>query len=447
MALLLGLDIGTTSAKAVVFDEGGTVLGAGRARTPWFSSPDGVELRPADLIDIAVTAVAATPGTAPIDAVGITSMGESGVLVDGRGQPVAPIIAWHDLRDADDVEALRSEIGEDEFGATTGKPLRGQFSLTKHRWLKRHDPGLAQAVRRFNIAEYVVTMLGGDEACELSLASRTGWFDIAARRWWEEGLSFSGASASLMPPLVNAGDPVGAITSELVDPRLRGAVLTLVGHDHQAAAAGAGATGLGAELDSCGTAEALVRTVAPTLSRVQIMTLAQQGVTTDWSIHRGSWSLLAATEGGLAMQRALALLGVEPSGLAALDAGASRAITGRIAVGGLGTEELTLTGLRDGVSPAEVWRAVVDAVTAGAVTLHQAMASVVGPHRELVVTGGWSNSTALLQAKQRGFGPFLRSDVQEAGARGAAIFGARAAGLFGPDQRFDLDPVPPSVAP
>jgi hypothetical protein len=69
VALLLGLDIGTTSAKAVVFDEGGTVLGAGRARTPWFSSPDGVELRPADLIDIAVTAlnqaVDATPGTAP----------------------------------------------------------------------------------------------------------------------------------------------------------------------------------------------------------------------------------------------------------------------------------------------------------------------------------------------------------------------------------------------
>ncbi len=443
MALLLGLDIGTTSAKAVVFDEDGTAIGQGRARTPWVTTGIGVELRPTDLVDIVATALnqalASTPGSEPVAAVGITSMGESGVLLDGADQPVAPIIAWHDLRDTEDVQALRDEIGEDEFCATTGKPLRGQFSLTKHRWLTRHDPGVAAAVRRFNIAEYVVKMLGGAEACELSLASRTGWFDIQRRDWWEAGLAFSGAEASLMPTLVNAGDPVGTISSDLVDPRLHLAVLTLVGHDHQAAAAGAGASGVGSELDSCGTAEALVRTVEPTLTRTEIGTLARHGVTTDWSIHRGSWSLLGATEGGLAMQRALALLGVENDGLPGLDAAAAHAPTGRVTVGGLGTEELTLAGIRDGVSPAEVWRAVVESVTADAVELHEAMSSVAGPHREMVVTGGWANSEALLRAKQKGFGPYRRTEVLEAGARGAALFGARAAGLFSPEQDFGLE--------
>lgn len=443
MALLLGLDIGTTSAKAVVFTEDGTSLGEGRARTPWLSSEAGVELRPTELVEIAVSALnqalAATPWAEPVVAVGIASMGESGVLLDGADRPVAPIIAWHDLRDGEEVAALRSEIGEDEFCATTGKPLRGQFTLTKHRWLTRHHPATASAIRRFNVAEYVVKMLGGDEACELSLASRTGWFDILRQDWWEAGLDFSGASATLMPPLVTAGDPVGTITSDLVDPRLRGAVLTLVGHDHQAAAVGAGATGVGFELDSCGTAEALVRTVEPTLSRDEIKTLAQQGVTTDWSIHRDSLSLLAATEGGLAMQRALALLGVDRAGLAELDAQAVQAPTGRVTVGGLGTEELTLSGLRDSVSPAEVWRAVVEAVTADAVTLHRAMSSVAGPHRELVVTGGWSHSAALMRAKQQGFGPYRRSAVKEAGARGSAAFAARAAGLFRPDQTFPTE--------
>ena len=441
MALLLGLDIGTTSAKAVVFDEDGTAVSQGRAATRWFDSQDGIELSPADLVQTVLTAldraVADLPGTEPVAAVGITSIGESGVLLDGNDQPVAPIIAWHDLRDAEDVQALIDEIGAEEFGATTGKPLRGQFSLTKHRWLTRHEPGVAAAVRRFNVAEYAVRMLGGEDACELSLASRTGWFDIRARDWWDAGLAFSGARSSLMPPLVNAGDPVGTITSDQVDPRLRGAVLTLVGHDHQAAAAGAGASGIGFELDSCGTAEALVRTVEPTLTRTEIATLAQGGVTTDWSIHRGSWSLLAATEGGLAMQRALALLAVEPDGLPELDRAAAEAPTGRIRVGGLGTDEITLAGLRDHVSPGEVWRAVVDAVTADAVTLHQAMSAVAGPHREMVVTGGWANSEALLRAKLAGFGPFRRTEVQEAGARGAALFGARAAGLFAPDQDFE----------
>jgi hypothetical protein len=176
--------------------------------------------------------------------------------------------------------------------------------------------------------------------------------------------------------------------------------------------------------------------VAPTLSRDEIKTLALQGVTTDWSIHRDSLSLLAATEGGLAMQRALALLGVDRDGLAELDDQAMDARTGRVIVGGLGSEELTLSGLRDGLTPGEVWRAVVDAITTDAVALHDAMATVAGPHRELVVTGGWSNSAALRQAKQRGFGPYTRSGVQQAGARGAAAFGARAAGLFRPDQNF-----------
>ncbi len=440
MALLLGLDIGTTSAKAVVFDEDGTAISEGRARTPWVTTTAGVHLQPADLEATALQAinraVATAPGEESIAAIGITSMGESGVLVDADGVPVAPIIAWHDVRDAEDVDALRHEIGEDTFCGTTGKPLRGQFSLTKHRWLKRNVPAVADARRRFNVAEYIVKVLGGEEACELSLASRTGWFDIAERDWWADGLAFSGASVDLMPPLVGAGEPVGTVSSDRAESRLHGAVLTLVGHDHQAAAVGAGATGVGDELDSCGTAEALVRTVEPALTRDQIRILAQTGVTTDWSVQPGRWSLLAATEGGLAMQRTLALLDVDSAGLAELDRAAEHTYTGRVRVDGLGSESLTLAGIGDRVSPAEVWRAVVDAATDQAAALHQAMAAVAGPHRRLVVTGGWSNSQAFLAAKLRAFGPYERSAVVEAGARGAATFAGRAAGLFTATQTF-----------
>ncbi|MCW2812013.1 MAG: xylulose kinase [Friedmanniella sp.] len=440
MPLLLGLDLGTTSAKAVVFDQQGRVLSQGRAATPWTVTDDGVELAPSALLGCAVEAlreaVDAAPGEEPVAGVGITSMGESGVLVDEHGDPVAPLVAWHDVRDHAEVAELRAEIGEDEFCATTGKPLRGQFSLTKHRWLVRHLDTVARARRRFNVAEYVVRSLGGDPACELSLASRTGWFDIVAGDWWAEGLAFSGASASLMPPLVRAGDPLGRITGELVPPRLHGAVLTVVGHDHQAAAVGAGATGEGDELDSCGTAEALVRTVAPTLDRDQIGFLARHGVTTDWSVQPGRWSLLAATEGGLAMQRTLGMLGVGRDGLAALDRAAATAPVGRVRVEGVGGESLTVAGLHDGVTPAEVWRAVVQEATDQAVVLHDAMARVAGPHAELVVTGGWANSTTFLAAKSAGFGPYRRSDVVEAGARGAALFGAYAAGVLTPGTGF-----------
>jgi len=440
MPLVIGLDVGTTSAKAVAFTTEGQPVGEGRAGTPWESTDAGVEMTAVALAaaarDALAQAAASAPAGEPVRAVGITSMGESGVLVDSSGRSVAPVIAWHDTRDRAQVAALRDEIGEDEFGATAGKPFRGQFSLTKHRWLHERVPEVATAVRRFNVAEYIVRVLGGEEACELSLASRTGWFDIAARQWWAAGLDYSRADVGLMPPLVQAGDPLGTVTAADAHPRLAGAVLTVVGHDHQAAAVGAGATELGDEVDSCGTAEALVRTVPPSLTRDEIRVLAQGGVTTDWSIHAGRWSLLAATEGGLAMERALTQLGVERADLPALDRAAEHAPTGRIRVTGIGADELVINGADDDVTTAEIWRAVVEAVTDQAVALHRAMAAVAGPHRDLLVTGGWANSAALMRAKEAGFGPCQRSEVYEAGSRGAAIFAARAAGIFGPDETF-----------
>jgi sugar (pentulose or hexulose) kinase len=440
VALLVGLDVGTTSAKAVVFTDQGEVVGEGRARTPWITTSFGVELAAEELLNAAIaalrSAVDAAPGTTNVTAVGITSMGESGVLVDQEGIPVAPVIAWHDSRDHEEVEALRRDITADTFAATTGKPLRGQWAITKHRWLLGHVPSATHAVRRFNVAEWVVRGLGGDEVTELALACRTGWLDLSRRDWWPEGLAWSGATPELMPLLVEAGMPVGQITRSDTHSRLRGAVLTVVGHDHQAAAVGVGATGEGDEVDSCGTAEAIVRSIPAYLKDEQVRDLAHAGITTDWSIQPGRWSLLAGTEGGLAMQRVLNAIGVDKDGLTALDAAALDAPQGRIRIEGIGTDAVHLRNLVDGVTPGEVWRAVVEAATDEVTKLHDSMTEIVGEHQEIIVTGGWSHSAALMAAKRRRLGILRLSAVQEAGARGAAIYAGRAAGVFRSDGVF-----------
>ena len=440
MALLVGLDVGTSSAKAVVFTDQGEVVGEGRARTPWISTSYGVELTAEELLNAAIeslrAALDATPGTSSATAVGITSMGESGVLVDRDGSSVAPVIAWHDNRDHEEVEALRRDIAADTFAATTGKPLRGQWAITKHRWLLRHVPSAATAVRRFNIAEWVVRGLGGDDVGELALACRTGWFDLSRREWWPEGLAWSGATPDLMPPLVEAGMPVGNVTRSDTHPRLHGAVLTVVGHDHQAAAVGVGATGEGHEVDSCGSAEAIVRTVPAYLKDEQIRDLAHAGVTTDWSIQPERWSLLAGTEGGLAMQRVLSAIGVDRGGLTALDAAALHAPQGRVHIEGIGTDAVHLRNLVDGVTPGEVWRAAVEATTDEVTKLHNSMTDIVGEHQEIIVTGGWSHSAALMAAKRLRLGTLRLSPIQEAGARGAAIYAGRAAGVLAADGVF-----------
>jgi len=440
VAILVGLDVGTSSAKAVVFTDQGEVVGEGRARTPWITTSYGVELAAEELLNAAIealeSALDATAGTTSATAVGITSMGESGVLVDRNGIPVAPVIAWHDSRDHEEVEALRRDIAADTFAATTGKPLRGQWAITKHRWLLRHIPSAANAVRRFNIAEWVVRGLGGGEVTELALACRTGWFDLSRRDWWPEGLAWSGATPGLMPPLVEAGTPVGHISRSGIHPRLHGAVLTVVGHDHQAAAVGVGAVGEGDEVDSCGTAEAIVRTIPAYLKNEQVRDLANAGVTTDWSIQRGRWSLLAGTEGGLAMQRVLNAIGMEPDRLNALDTAALDAPEGRVHTEGIGTEAVHLRNIGDGVTSGEIWRAVVEATTDEVTKLHNSMSGIVGMHREIIVTGGWSHSAALMAAKRRRLGTLRLSPIHEAGARGAAIYAGRAAGVLESDAVF-----------
>lgn len=427
--LFVGLDVGTTTSKAVVFTRDGEPVASGRATTPWTVTASGAELDANALLDATKTAVAEAladcpPG--PIGGLGVASLAESGVLLDGRGEPVAPVIAWHDTRDSAELESLRAAVGAQDFSATTGLPLRQQWSLTKHRWLVDNVPSTGSAVRRLNVAEWIVRGLGGEEAGEQSLASRTGWLRLAERDWWEDTLAWSGADQSLMPPLVTAGTPLGRVGAEAGLPRLTGAVLTVAGHDHQAAVVGAGADGSGDELDSCGTAEALVRTVAPGLSPDVVAGLARAGITTGWHAVADHWCLLGATQGGLTLQRILALLGKDRSDLPALDAEAIALPIPEMQVVAPAFGRLDILGIADADSPAHLWRAALEAVTEQAAEIHDAMSAVSGAHRTLVVTGGWSRSEGLLAVKRRRFGDLTQADVSEAGARGAALLAAKA---------------------
>lgn len=441
-AVLIGLDVGTTSAKAVALDERGEVLGEGRRPTPWRTVPTGAELDADALLDAARGALADAADAAggrPVAAIGVASMGESGVLLDRRGASVAPVIAWHDRRDEAEVARLGADLGADALATRTGLPLRAQWSLTKHRWLLDHHDGARTAVRRLGVAEWVVRGLGGDEASEASLASRTGWLELAGRGWWTEALEWSGAAPDLLPPLASAGTPLGVATAPGLPAALTGAVLAVAGHDHQAAAVGLDAAGPGDLLDSCGTAEALIRTVTPDLSADAIRRLVAAGTTVGWHAAAGAWCVLGGTEGGLLMGRVLERLGVDAAGLPALDdaartpTGDAVARVGRTPDGGVTVEPAD--------APAgAVWRAAVQAAGEDARRLHEAIAAVCGPAERVLVTGGWARSATVREVKRETLGPFERRTDGEPGARGAALLAGLAAGVYADRREF---PEPP----
>lgn len=443
---LVGLDIGTTSCKAVVMTPDGHEVATGRAPTEWTTTAHGTQMAADALVSAARAALSDAVAGVPagrIAGVGVASMAESGVLVDGEGRAVAPVLAWHDTRDTAEVDGLRSALGA-EFSVRTGLPLRQQWSLTKHRWQLDHDPAATAAVRRLGVAEWVVHALGGEQVSEQSLASRTGWLDLASRTWWDEALAWSGAPRSLLPDLVASGEPVGTAHDRWGVPGLAGAVLTVAGHDHQAAAIGADAARLHAELDSCGTAEAYVRTVPPGLAAADVRALTDAGITVGWHALPEHWCLLGATRGGLVLQRVLALLGRGRADLPALDAAALRADAGGLTVTGADGSEVGLRDIGDAVEPAAVWRAALTAAVEAGRDVHDAMTRASGAHRDLVVTGGWTHSEGVLTLKRRALGELRIPRVGEAGARGAALLAGSAAGIYADPADF---PRPATVEP
>lgn len=442
--LIVGIDVGTTSVKAAVLDRSGREVAHGRAPVPWISVPTGAEIDATDLLASAVLAAERALTGAPqarVAGVGVASMAETGVLLDRRGDPVTRSIAWHDSRGAEQVKRLEDMIGADRFAHRTGLQISPLPSIAKYGWMREHWAHATSGVRWLSVAEWIVRQLGGEEVAELSLASRTGWFDLHARAWWDEALEFVAAPAGLLPDARLSGTAAGHVRRGRLS-RAEGAALSIGGHDHLSAARGAGAVGEGDTLDSCGTAEAFVRAVPP-LSPDDAARAVRSGLSVGWHVVEGMQALLGSTRSGATLQRILALLGVSPDERDELELAAAELPED---AGGLQLldpdgERMTLAGIGRQPSPALAYRAALEAAARAGAELLADMAEIAGPLRRLVVTGGWSEGAGARAAKASHLGPFIHEPSPYTGARGAALTAAGAAGLD-----IDERPLPVGVA-
>jgi sugar (pentulose or hexulose) kinase len=455
--LLVGIDVGTTMTKAAVVGTEGTELAWGRCPTPWRNVATGAETDATRLLDAVNTATAAALRSAPpgrVAGVGVTSMAETAVLLGAGGQPAAPCVAWHDVRGEAEAADLAAAFGAGSFSARTGLPVSTMCTLVKLAWLWRHSD--ARPTRALNIADWLVHVLGGEQAAEASLSSRTGALSLAGRRWWVEGLEWAGTGGGLFPDVVQAGACLGRARGlhggALA--RLEGAALASAGHDHLCVAAGAGALGPAEVLDSCGTAEAFVRAVSP-MGDDAVAAAVGAGLNVSWHTVPGHYAVMGGQALGLLLERVLELLGVRgAAGLAELDQAAASTGPGPLRVTQEGAySPASISGLGPGASPAALWRAALDHTADGArrfvAALGQAaLGQAGGPACCLVLSGGWAGCAGVRRGRQDLLGEARWPAVTEAGARGAALFGGCAAGVFsGPAEfpgpaprRWDLPP-------
>ena len=395
-ALLLGLDVGTTR------DQGGgdrrataAEVAHGRAPTPWREVPTGAEVDPDALLDAAVDGRprGARRGarTAPWRASAWQAWPRPACCSTRRGEPGRARRSPGTTRaGATRRRGWPPSSASERFAARTGLPCSELCTLAKYAWMRDHLPGRARAACAGSTsASGSCAASAARRRPSCSLASRTGFYDLHERRPWADALAWAQAPDGLMPePSTPA--PRWAARAPARLGRAEGAVLTVGGHDHLAAAVGADAAGDGDVLDSSGTAEAFVRAVAP-LAPDAVAHSVRRGVTVGWHAVPGRQALLGAVWAGSALSRVLALLGVPVEERHELEALALDAEPGTLSLHGVNDDELSLRGITRDASPARLYRAALEAVGADGAEVLRVMEIVGGgPARRLVVTGGWA---------------------------------------------------------
>jgi xylulokinase len=261
---VIGVDVGSTHIKAALVARGSGVQHvARRATETHLVRGGGAYHKPAELLAAVSSAIAecvaaAGAGRKPA-AIGIASMAESGVPIDRRNLPVGEMLAWHDPRPERQAAWLERQIGAASLFARTGLRPEPKYTLPKLLWLREQKAADFTRLRHWaGVAELVALELTGALATNASLACRTLAFDVTRRAWDPELLGLASLEPDEMPEVLPLGRAVGGLTAAAAA-RLGlpgGTPVAIAGHDHLAAAIGAGVTKPGDALDSMGSAEA-----------------------------------------------------------------------------------------------------------------------------------------------------------------------------------------------
>jgi sugar (pentulose or hexulose) kinase len=434
--LVVGVDVGTTSIKAAALDLNGVVHGTASAPTPWEVGPNGeVQVDVDVLADAAIKvmeqAALATGGKAKVVGIGIAGLAETGVVVDAHGAAVTPAIAWYDQRGAEELAALPEDF-RSEFSAVTGLAAKAECSFSKLLWLRSHGFDQLGRLTWLNALEYIAFRLTGTLGTEPSLASRTGLLDQQAIEPWSAALELIDATVAFVPQMIPAGTSFGDVRN-MAPAVLRGAAVSVAGHDHLVNSVGAGAFGGDDLFDSCGTADVILRTVPRTLTNEERRRLVGRGLSAGRHVLAGSTAILGATRSGLVLGRVLSILGARTRDerRAIADSWSptnERPQTVLVSEPGGWTNEVTIQ-LREDATPEQVWAAAMDYVLDETSALLDAVTDVAGGYQSAVAAGGWAHLDGVFRGKAHVMPGLTVSNVEQAGARGAAMFAARAAGF------------------
>lgn len=246
MAYILSLDQGTTSSRAILFNQQGAIVAVAQHEfEQFYPNPGWVEHDPTEIWTSQLSCAVEVLGKAGIEprdvaAIGITNQRETVVVWErATGKAIHPAIVWQDRRTAAFCEQLKASGAEEMVSSKTGLVLDPYFSATKVRWILDNVPGARAKADRGELAlgtidTWLIWHLtnGARHVTDTTNASRTLLFNIVKGEWDDELLKLFGIPASMLPEVVWSSQRVGEATTKLA---LGGLPIAGIAGDQQAA--------------------------------------------------------------------------------------------------------------------------------------------------------------------------------------------------------------------
>ena len=421
--LAIGVDVGTTQAKAVAFQANGTVVASSYVRYPLIQETEGMaEQDPETLFQAVVNCIRTVTQQVknqPIGLISFASAMHGLIAMDAQGRPLTQVITWADTRASDYAEALKETPAAQLFYQLTGMPVHPMAPLYKIRWLQENQPAVAQSAAKFiGIKDYIFYRFFSEYWTDYSSASGMGLFNIHTRQWESSILAYL------------------SIEEETV--------LVLGGADGPLSNLGLGALGMGVATLTVGTSGALRYIVEEPF-------LHPQGETFCFALDEQHWVIGGASSNGAvaldwasqtifaeerqqAIQNGTNLYDPIMAKIATVPAGANGLLFHPYLLGErapLWNAEASASfiGLRKNHHAGHLARAVVEGICFNLKTILEDLKQLGGPVQEIRATGGFADSPVFRQIMADVLGETLSfTDSTEASALGAVLLGWQGLG-------------------
>lgn len=464
---LMGVDVGTTGVKAVVFDESGALLASAYEEYPLlFPFPGASELDSQRVIDASLRVIGKAAKKAmccnPVKAIGIASQGEAFTPIKPCGQVMANAMVSSDARAESYVQPWSEELGAEKLYEITGHTPYTIFSLFKMLWLKEHQPEVWQkAWKMLFFEDLIAFVLTGETKVDYSLAARSMLFDVRNKVWSDEILDRLELSPSKLPEPVPSGTVVGTLKKDIAESLGLdwGVTVSVSGHDQPVGALGCGAAAPGIASYSIGTVECLTPLIDRFILRQELMkanlamyphVLPDCYTTVAFNVTGGSvlrWlrDNIAVEEASEAMRKGedqydgiIAAASDRPSDLVLLP---HFGPTGTPHFDSFGTG--VLFGLNVSTSRGELIRAFLEGITYELKWNLSILEEADFKIDELRAVGGGTKSNIWMQIKADILGvPITTMKVTEGTCMGAAILAGGGIGLLDPKEASSKWAVP-----